>query len=563
MADNIKGEMIRGQIDTVIMLALTDGEKDSNSIITAIEEKSDNQYTIKQGTFYSAMQRLVKGGLIKERRSSAIDGIRRKYYSLTPKGNKYLDKNREQWSASKALVDNLMDTETPTAPTPQPQKPIETVDEFENFKAFAQKNIGDFSVDTSQSDENYFDSIGQDVLSDLNQELSKLNEAEDENQVDKIPTEPQIEEIPEPIVETTEDYESMQGKTKDEILAFELEDEVEPQEEIAPQTEIQQDENKDETIVEETVDELLNFEPQTVETTTFDEATPVENFEKTPEFIEEKPEYSHFEEFDNYDDFLNLEDSIPTNRNEYKQLLSRLLPKQSVSQSTKPEYTLNEEEPQVEEPIEETPVDDLKFDSDPIYEDPTTPPIQEPIQETKEPKTIVSSDPSDFSDLYKMAEEEGFKIRTSYNTNRFISSGILINKLRFTSALLFFILITLQSLILNFALGKLLDWSPTVKLIILGCLAVYPLITIFMYLLSAKRCVNEVMPFKDAMGVALIITFQLAILILCVAMFVGVDLNNFVEVLTFIILPFVLVINIPIYFILKYSLLSTGKYFTE
>ena len=30
MADNIKGEMIRGQIDTVIMLALTDGEKDSS-----------------------------------------------------------------------------------------------------------------------------------------------------------------------------------------------------------------------------------------------------------------------------------------------------------------------------------------------------------------------------------------------------------------------------------------------------------------------------------------------------------------------------------------------------
>ncbi len=561
MADNIKGEMIRGQIDTVIMLALTDGEKDSNSIITAIEEKSDNQYTIKQGTFYSAMQRLVKGGLIKERRSSAVDGIRRKYYSLTPKGNKYLDKNREQWSASKALVDNLMDTETPTAPTPQLQKPIETVDEFENFKAFVQNNIGDFSVDSSKSDENYFDSIGQDVLSDLNQELLKLNETEEENQVEETLAEPETEEIPEPTVEPTlEDYESMQGRTKNEVLAFELEEEPEPQtEEIDPQAETQQTENEVETIAEEPIEELLSFEPQAVESPTEEEFEPVENFEKTPEFIEEKPEYSHFEEFDGYDDFLNLEDSVPTNRNEYKQLLSRLLPKQNEN---KPEQPV--EEPKIETPIEKPPVEEPKIEPEPIFvETPPTPPVQEPIQDTYEPKTLVDSDPSDFSDLYKMAEEEGFKIRTSYNTNRFISSGILINKLRLTSSLLFFILIALQGLILNFALGRLLDWTPTVKLIILGCLAIYPLITLFMYILSSKRCVNEVMPFKDAMGVALIITFQLAILILCVAMFVGVDLNNFVEVLTFIILPFVLVINIPIYFILKYSLLSTGKYFTE
>lgn len=561
MADNIKGEMIRGQIDTVIMLALTDGEKDSNSIITAIEEKSDNQYTIKQGTFYSAMQRLVKGGLIKERRSSAIDGIRRKYYSLTPKGNKYLDKNREQWSASKALVDNLMDTETPTTPTPQPQKPLETVDEFENFKAFAQNNIGDFSVDSSESDENYFDSIGQDVLSDLNQELLKLNETEEENQVEETLTEPKTEEIPEPAVEPTpEDYESMQGMTKDEVLAFELEEEPEPQaDEIVLKDEPQQDETEVEQIAEEPIEELLNFEPQTVETPIEEDFKPVENFEKTPEFIEEKPEYSHFEEFDTYDDFLNLEDSVPTNRNEYRQLLSRLLPKQNETKSEQPI-----EEPKPQTPIEEPPIEEPTIEPEPIFiETPPTPPIQEPIQETYEPKTVANNDPSDFSDLYKMAEEEGFKIRTSYNTNRFISSGILINKLRLTSSLLFFILIALQGLILNFALGRLLDWKPTVKLIILGCLAIYPLITIFMYLLSSNRCVNEVMPFKDAMGVALIITFQLAILILCVAMFVGVDLNNFVEVLTFIILPFVLAINIPIYFILKYSLLSTGKYFTE
>ena len=96
MAGNeIKSEMMRGHIDTFILLSLVDSDKDSNEIKTSIEEKSENKLTVKQGTFYSAMQRLVKQNFIKEYRSSAVDGIRRKYYSLTEKCKKSLEKNIE------------------------------------------------------------------------------------------------------------------------------------------------------------------------------------------------------------------------------------------------------------------------------------------------------------------------------------------------------------------------------------------------------------------------------------------------------------------------------------
>ncbi|MBR2385649.1 MAG: PadR family transcriptional regulator [Clostridia bacterium] len=238
MADVIKGEMIRGQIDTVILLALTDGDKDSNDIRIAIEEKSDNQYSIKQGTFYSAMQRLVKQGLIKEYRSSALDGIRRKYYSLTPKGTKYLDKNREQWSISKALVDNLIDAE-PTQVEIKPEKPaVEIVDEFDSFKALVEKSSEDFTLNTNDTDESYFDVLGASVLSDLNAELEK---AEAENETNNSPTTtPQIEDekplnvqvedekldiIEEKSSDFIDDYLSLSNKTKEELFSFELDDE--------------------------------------------------------------------------------------------------------------------------------------------------------------------------------------------------------------------------------------------------------------------------------------------------------------------------------------------------
>ena len=101
------------------------------------------------------------------------------------------------------------------------------------------------------------------------------------------------------------------------------------------------------------------------------------------------------------------------------------------------------------------------------------------------------------------------------------------------------------------------------KLIILGCLASFPIFCLLMYVVNRKHTVYDVIPFKDAISAALIITFQLTIIILCVALFVNVDFNNFKEVSTFIVLPFVLVLNIPVYFIFKYTLLSTGRYFTE
>ena len=85
---DLNGDMIRGHIDTIILLSLVDGDKDSNEIRKNIEDRSDNKFSVKQGTFYSAMQRLVKQSLIKEYRSSATDGIRRKYFSLTEKGEK-------------------------------------------------------------------------------------------------------------------------------------------------------------------------------------------------------------------------------------------------------------------------------------------------------------------------------------------------------------------------------------------------------------------------------------------------------------------------------------------
>ncbi len=558
MADVVKGEMIRGQIDTVILLALTDGDKDSNDIRIAIEEKSDNQYSIKQGTFYSAMQRLVKQGLIKEYRSSALDGIRRKYYSLTAKGTKYLDKNREQWSFSKALVDNLIDAE-PVQAEPKPEKaPAEPTDEFNSFKAFVENSNDSFDLSEDNSDDSYFDVIGADVLNDLNSELTKLEASQDEAQAEATPPQKEVvienaplpseDEKPLKIEENTsdfvDDYASISNRTKDELFSFELDEEDEFESLSTPE-----EEQPCEALVQE---EATAQPTDSIEQPIKDE-TPLLQAEKAEE-----------------DDLLIVEDFTPTNRNKYKSILNSILPKEI-------KFEKEEKQEKEDEPFEQVDFNALNnTHHNESYTEAqqrraleleklrSEPPVENyEIKHERVDRKQINSDPSDFSDLYAMANREGFKIKTSHNTNKFSGSGILINKLRMQSALTFFILLFIEALVLNFALSSILEWKTNVKLIILGCLAVYPVITVIMYLLNSKRVVSEISQFKDAMGVALIITFQMAIIILCVSLFVSVDFNNFKEVSSYILLPFILALNVPIYFILKYSLLSTGKYFNE
>ena len=635
MSDNIKGEMIRGHIDTAILLALTDGDKDSNEIRVAIEEKSENQYSVKQGTFYSAMQRLVKQGFIREYRSSALDGIRRKYYSLTPKGNKSLEKNREMWSKSKALIDNLIDTEPVSQPVKAPEEKVEVVDEFERFKELAALSDSEIEIDRPIDDDSYFDKLGNDVLSELNAELEKLSAEEEassdeENTADaeealeeSLPHEDEKDDkIDEISVDLEEDYESLSDKTSEEIYSFEVidestEDEKAFEEESIDQPEIEEidqtaeDENSDEDEqIEDVYAGLINDEEETeLEAEDFqDEDSPEETEVKPEETNEaedenglepeanEEPEeeikaeeeeeieiaadekdntddesYESIGEDWGKDDTLIIGDATHSHRHEYKQILNRLLPKDEkviLSEEADESASIRMETYEFKEDVEsDAHREDERVEKETAYEESVKTEIVSPVEvkhlPEKEPVRYAQTDTADFSDLHSMAIREGFKVRTSTNTNRFAGTEILINKLRLHSALIFFALMLIEGLVLNFALAPVLAWKPAVKFIILGCLAVYPIITLILYIINKDASVYDISSFKDALSVALIITFQLAILILCVALFVSVDFNNFKEVATFILLPFIFAINIPVYFILKYTLLASGRYFTE
>ena len=621
MADNeIKGGMMRGHIDTIILLSLVDGDKDSNDIRDAIEEKSDNKYSVKQGTFYSAMQRLVKQNYIREYRSSAVDGIRRKYYSLTAKGKSSLDKNREEWNKSKELIDNLIETPS-EQPKVQENKPTTIADEFDAFKQFADKNASDFEFSSPDASDDYIDRLGEEVLNDLNDELNSLAEENaertqnsdaehsDYDNVDaekdektEEPEVPEVTEIPEKTTEITdelitdaddeipteydnfdefkEDSYSYDFELPEEESADEAEEETSEEIELTPKTEEvypeQETLEEPENVVEKTPVEVTeNIEEEQVyksenivKSSENTEETTIIPTEKTIEVVEEvKPEKTE----ESNDDMLYVEEGKPTNSRDYKSLLGRLFPK---DEEKKPENAYAEKQmnfddydektAETEESDEETYYSEADDNNEKIVSREKTDDKYDYPDIEKTPRDERTSNGDyDFSDLYALAKKEGFKVRTSFSTNKNNDGNILINKLNFHAALLLYAILFVEMAVLNFSLSGLLGWSGTAKAIIASSLALYTVVTLIMYAISPKRKVKEITSFKDAIEVSLIIVFQLVIIILCVALFCEVDFNNVKEVLSFIVLPFILCINLPLFPILKYSLLGSGKYFDK
>ena len=104
----INSDLIRGHINTIILRTLYDGDKYGYEIISEIEEKSKNQYVLKQPTLYSALKRLESQDYVTSYWGGVSNGGRRKYFQITDKGRKVVEQNRAEWEYSRTVIDSLI-----------------------------------------------------------------------------------------------------------------------------------------------------------------------------------------------------------------------------------------------------------------------------------------------------------------------------------------------------------------------------------------------------------------------------------------------------------------------
>lgn len=105
---SITSDIIRGHTDTIILHHLMEHDSYGYEINKAIQEKTDNNYEMKEATLYTAFRRLESAGFISSYWGDESTGARRRYYSITKLGREAYEQNKEDWSNAKLLIDKLI-----------------------------------------------------------------------------------------------------------------------------------------------------------------------------------------------------------------------------------------------------------------------------------------------------------------------------------------------------------------------------------------------------------------------------------------------------------------------
>ncbi len=101
---NIDKDLVAASATPLILGILDEEECYGYAIIKRVAEISGDEIHWTDGMLYPVLHRLEKSGLVASRWQRAESGRRRKYYRLTAKGLKELQRLRRQWD----LVDKAV-----------------------------------------------------------------------------------------------------------------------------------------------------------------------------------------------------------------------------------------------------------------------------------------------------------------------------------------------------------------------------------------------------------------------------------------------------------------------
>lgn len=104
----ISSDVIRGYNDTFILYLLFKEPSYGYEISKKIRDLSDEKYSIKETTLYSAFNRLEKNGCIESFYGDETGGKRRTYYRITNAGKNYYLEKCKEWIVTKEVVEKFI-----------------------------------------------------------------------------------------------------------------------------------------------------------------------------------------------------------------------------------------------------------------------------------------------------------------------------------------------------------------------------------------------------------------------------------------------------------------------
>jgi transcriptional regulator len=101
--------LLQGTLDLIVMRTLQSmGPQHAYAISTRLQQMSDDQLQLNQGTLYPALVRLEQQGRIKGVWDRTENGREAKFYAITNVGEKALAEETRRWRRMSGLVEKLL-----------------------------------------------------------------------------------------------------------------------------------------------------------------------------------------------------------------------------------------------------------------------------------------------------------------------------------------------------------------------------------------------------------------------------------------------------------------------
>ena len=91
------GELLQGTLDMLVLQALRIAPAHGYTIARVLEQRSEAFLQVEQGSLYPALNRLEARGWVESYWATSENNRRARYYRLTAKGRRQLQRESEQW----------------------------------------------------------------------------------------------------------------------------------------------------------------------------------------------------------------------------------------------------------------------------------------------------------------------------------------------------------------------------------------------------------------------------------------------------------------------------------
>ena len=101
-----RSQLLRGVLDLCLLAFMGDGPAYGYEMTKRLRARGLS--TVGEGSIYPLLGRLERDGLVETRRAASNGGPPRKYYSLSPEGERALEAGVSEWQATRDAVDGAL-----------------------------------------------------------------------------------------------------------------------------------------------------------------------------------------------------------------------------------------------------------------------------------------------------------------------------------------------------------------------------------------------------------------------------------------------------------------------